>query len=227
MNTKSTTMKQAVSLTALALFAAGAQAQSAGDITIRIGATSVRPQVESGDLSRPSLPGTKLNVGPATQVSGGITYQLTDRITLDLPLGPAFKHELFGAGAIEGVGKVGESNALPVTVLVQWRMAEPGAKFQPYVGIGPTYARIGASESTPTLTAITGGLPSKPTTLTMESGWGFTVQLGAAIPIAGRWSLDVAYMKAFLTSKGVTSTGQTIDLKLNPDVMSASLVYRF
>ena len=49
MNTKTTSMKHALSFAALALLGGGEQAQSAGDITVSIGATSIRPQVVSSD----------------------------------------------------------------------------------------------------------------------------------------------------------------------------------
>lgn len=220
-------MKHSFSLLALALFAGSVQAQSAGSFSVRAGATMIRPQVESGDLSAPSRAGTQLDVGDASQLSGGLSYQWTDRIAFDLPLGLASKHDVTGAGSIAGVGKVGEVKALPVTFLVQWRLLEPDAQVQPYLGVGPTYARIGASKSTSVLTGITGGSPSKPTTLALKSAWGVTFQIGATVAITGPWAVDVAYMKTFLSSTGKLSTGQTIDLKLNPDVLAASLVYRF
>ncbi len=141
-------MKHSFSLLALALFAGSVQAQSAGSFSARVGATTIRPQVESGDLSAPSRAGTQLDVGDASQVSGGLNYQWTDRIAFDLPIALAFKHDVTGAGSIAGVGKLGEVKALPVTFLVQWRLLEPDSQVQPYLGVGPTYARIGASTST-------------------------------------------------------------------------------
>ena len=57
----------------LALAATGAQAQQAGARLARIGVTNISPQVSSGDLTAPCLPGTKIDVGDATQLSGGLT----------------------------------------------------------------------------------------------------------------------------------------------------------
>jgi len=227
MTTKTTSMKHALSFAALALLAGGVQAQSAGDITVSLGATTVRPQVVSSDLTRPSLPGTQLSVGPATQVSAGINYQLTDSIAFDLPISRAYTHDVLGAGAIENVGKIGEVKALPVTMLVQWRILGAGSKVRPFVGVGPTYARIGESTANAALSGITGGSPAKPTTLSLKSAWGVTFQVGASVAISGPWSVEASYLKSFISSSGKLSTGQTIDLKLNPDVVSASIAYRF
>src|SRR3954468_14390133 len=93
---------------AVLLAASGAQAQTAGSWMARIGATMISPDVKSGDLSAPSLPGTKVDVNDNTQLGGGITYMVTDNFAIDLPLALPYYHELTGAGAIAGAGKIGE-----------------------------------------------------------------------------------------------------------------------
>ncbi|HEY1092425.1 MAG TPA: OmpW family outer membrane protein, partial [Burkholderiaceae bacterium] len=99
MNKKLSTLAAVVLLAAVG----AAQAQSAGSFSVRAGATSIMPNVTSGDLSAPSFPHTRIDVGNASQLSGGITYMWTDNIAIDLPLGLPFKHEITGAGAIDGV----------------------------------------------------------------------------------------------------------------------------
>src|SRR5438477_8968120 len=110
-----------IALAAAALLATGAQAQSAGSILVRVGATQITPHVKSGDLTAPSLPGTQADIKSASQLSGGITYMVTDNIAVDVPLALPFTHDIVGAGAISGVGKIGEVRALPITVLGQYR----------------------------------------------------------------------------------------------------------
>ena len=58
-------------------------------------------------MSAPSLPSTQVDVRSATSLSGGITYAVTDQLSLDLPVALPFKHDIVGAGAIAGVGKIG------------------------------------------------------------------------------------------------------------------------
>ena len=65
-----------------------------------------------------------------------------------------------GAGAIAGAGKLGEVKALPVTLLAQYRFGAPTAKFRPYLGAGPTYAKFYRERSTGTLSALTAGSPT-------------------------------------------------------------------
>ncbi len=216
-------------LLALAVAAApgAALAQSAGSWLGRLGATQIKPEVTSGDLSAPSPAGTKIDVSSDTQPTAGITYMLSDRWAIDLPLAAGFKHDVLAAGAIAGAGRLGEVNALPVTLLLQWRFGSADDALRPYIGIGPTYAYLYDARSTATLTAITGGTPSRPTLLDMESKLTFTAQLGLAWRFAPRWALDMAVMKTPLKTTGTLSTGQTIEAKLDPLSAHVGVAYRF
>lgn len=207
--------------------AAGVHAQSAGALLGRIGATQIAPDVASGDLTPPSLAGTKADVKSDTQPSAGLTWMWTDNVSFDLPLAPGFKHDIIGAGAIAGVGKIGEVRALPITLLAQYRLLSPDAPLRPYVGFGPTYARFYKARSTAVLTGLTGALPSNPTTLSVQSKWAYTAQLGVAWAFAPRWYLDAAVMKTALKTRTTLSTGQTLDIKLDPWSYTLGVAYRF
>jgi outer membrane protein len=216
----------AVGLAALAL-AGAAQAQSAGSITVRVGATQIKPDVTSGDLTAPSFAGTKADIKANTQPTAGITYMVTDAISLDLPLAAGFKHEIVGDGAIAGVGKIAEVKALPITLLAQYRLFGAKDAFRPYVGVGPTYAKFYDARSTAALTALTGGTPANPTTVSVQSKWAATVQLGASYAVAPGWSLDASVLKTFLKTRTTLSTGQTLDAKLDPMSLSVGVGYKF
>lgn len=207
--------------------AAAAQAQTAGTWMVRGGATTITPNVSSGDLTAPSLVGTKSSVGNSTRVSGGITYMLDNNISIDVPVAVPFKHDISGDGAIAGVGKIADVKALPATVLAQWRFMEPTSAFRPYVGAGITYAAFFGARSTSTLTAISGGTPSNPTTLSIDSKWAATVQLGAAFAIDKNWFVDANYTYTPLSTRNTLSTGQTLDIKLDPSSFSLAIGYKF
>ncbi|HPP82705.1 MAG TPA: OmpW family outer membrane protein [Rubrivivax sp.] len=211
----------------LAAAAGSAQAQSAGALIVRIGATRIAPDVRSGDLTPPSLAGTRADVRADTQPSAGLTWMASDNLAIDVPLAAGFKHDITGAGAIAGVGKIGEVKVLPITLLAQYRFAGANDALRPYVGLGPTYARFYKARSTATLTALTGGLPSSPTTLSVASRWGFTAQLGLAMEVAPRWYLDAAVLKTKLKTRTSLSTGQTLNIKLDPWTYTVGIGYRF
>ena len=204
-----------------ALTAGSGYAQSAGTWTVRAGATTVAPVGPSENLSAPSLymPGTstgsQTNSASNTQFAGGISYMLTDNVALDLPLALPFHHKLYGAGALEGVGQIGEVQALPMTLFVQYRFLEAKAKFRPYVGLGATYAYFFNEQGSGVLTALTnpGGPPTK---LSVESKFILTPEIGAMLALDEKWFVDVFYSKANLKVKTTLSTGQTVDAALNP-----------
>ena len=210
----------------LAVFAHGAMAQAAGDWMVRVGASNITPQVSSGNLTAPSPSGTKADVGSDTEGGGGITYMYTDNISVDLPIFMPFTHTLYGAGSIAGVGKVGKVSALPATVFVQYRFFEPQASFRPYVGIGPTYAYFFDETGSGALTGLTnpGG---KATTLKVDSQWTYTVQVGATLAIDKHWFADIFYANTPLKTKETLSTGQTLDITLDPVTYGLALGYRF
>lgn len=217
-----------VSLVAVAMAAgAAAQAQSAGNLIGRIGAARMSPSVSSGDMSAPFFPGARADVGDDTQLSGGLTYMVTNHWAVDVPLSVPFKLDLTGDGALAGVGKIGETKFMPLSVLVQYRFGEANAMFRPYVGAGPTYAKFFKARSTNTLTALNGGTPANPTTLSLESKLAPTLQIGATVALNDRWFVDAMVAKTWLKTRTTLSTGQTMDLRLNPTTVALAVGYRY
>lgn len=209
------------------LACAAAQAQAAGDILVRAGALRITPVVTSGNLTAPSFANSQVDVLADSTVAGGVSYMVTDQFSLDLPLALPLKHDIVGAGSVAGVGKLGETKALPITLLAQYRWGESKSQFRPYAGIGPTYAVFYKERGTNRLTALSGGTPGQPTGLSIENRWGVTVQLGASWALDERWFVDAALTKTWLNTRSHLSTGQTIDLRLNPRAVAVAVGYRF
>lgn len=209
------------------LVGASASAQVAGTFSARVGATHIAPQVKSGNLSTPSFPGTTVDVGSASALTGGLNYMLTDHWAVDLPVGLPFKHDFSGDGAIAGIGKLGQTKVVPATLFAQYRFGEANAKFRPYLGLGITYSKFFKNRSTAALTGVTGGNPSQPTTAWIENKWGVTPQVGFVWNFNERWFVDAAYYKSFLKTTTHLSSGQTINIKLNPNVFAVGIGYRF
>ena len=217
-----------VAAAAVALAACGiASAQTAGTWSARIGVTNLSPDVNSGNLSAPSFPNTKVDAKGNTQLSGGINYMLTDNLALDLPLATPFKHDLVGDGAIAGVGKLGSTKAIPATLLLQYRFNEANAAFRPYVALGLTYAYFYGEKTTAALNGLTGGTLANPTTAKVDNKFGAIAQLGFVYNFNERWFVDASYAKSFLKTNIHLSSGQSINVKLNPDVFSLGVGYRF
>ncbi|MEO8805089.1 MAG: OmpW family outer membrane protein [Burkholderiaceae bacterium] len=214
-------------LAALALTAAGtASAQSAGTWLAKGGVNNVAPHVKSGDLSAPSIPGTKIDVKSATSAIFTLGYMLTDEVSFEFYAGLPYKHEVVGDGSIKGVGKLGTIKQVSPTLFAQYRFMEASAPFRPYLGLGLTYAYFYGGEGSGTLTSLTnpGGSPTK---LSASSAFGVSPQLGATFSLGERWFLDASVIKTFIKNKNTLSTGQTIDTKLDPVSSNLSIGYRF
>jgi outer membrane protein len=221
-----------VTATVLCFANYGASAQSAGSWLFRMGATNVSPQVTSDNMTAPSFynigttVGTKTDVGGDTQLSGGLTYMYTDHFSVDVPIALPFKHKLYGDGALAGAGQIGSVKALPFTVFGQYRFNQANSVFRPYLGLGLTYAYFFNETGSGSLTATTnpGGAA---TTLSVESKFALTPQLGFTYVVADKWMLDASFSKTYLKTRTSLSTGQTIDTRLNPNVFSLGLGMKF
>jgi outer membrane protein len=213
--------------TAAALALTGtAFAQKAGSLSTSIGFTQIAPSVSSGNLSAPSLPNTQADINSNTQVTGALTYMLTDSVGVHVPLGFGFKHKVSGAGAIAGVGTIAETKALPITLLGQYRFMEANAQFRPYVGGGISYVKFYKEHGTAVLTAITN--PGGPaTTVSFKSKLAPTIQLGGVYNINEQWYLEASYTKTFLKTTGTLSTGQTLDMTLDPNGYTMQVGFKF
>ena len=196
---------------AMATACMAATAQSAGTWSVRLGATRIDPQTSSGWLSTPSFPDTRVDVKANSQLTGGVTYMVTNNWAIDVPMGLPFKHDFVGNGAISGTGKLGRTKVLPATVFAQYRFGEANSAFRPYLGLGVTYAKFFGER----------------TTASVDSKWGLTPQIGFVYNFNERWFLDVAYYKSFLKTTAHLSSGQSVSLKLNPNVYAIGIGYRF
>ncbi|MFT3906582.1 MAG: OmpW family outer membrane protein [Steroidobacteraceae bacterium] len=193
---------------------------------LKAGINKIAPQVDSGNLSAPSLPNTKIDVGSGTSAIFTLGYEFTDHLTAEGFAGLPYKHEIDGDGAIKGVGKIGELRQVSPTVIFQYRFLERSAPVRPYAGIGATYGYFYGEKGTNILTSMTnpGG---DPTRLDIDSAWGTSLQLGVAAQISGGWFLDLSAIKTYIKTTAHLSTGQQITARLDPISTNVSLGYRF
>ena len=222
-------MKKPIStLLALATlaFCGSALAQKAGSFSASIGGTHIAPSVSSGNLTAPSLPNTKVDVNSNSQITGAVNYMVTDNIAAHVPIGFGFKHEITGDGAIQGVGKLIETRALPITLIGQYRFLDANATFRPYLGAGLSYVKFYKETGTGTLTALTN--PGGPATgAKFDSKLAPTLQIGGIYNINEKWYLEASYAKTFLKTRATLTTGQTIDVKLDPSAYCLQVGYKF
>jgi len=219
-------LPRACALGVLACAAAAAHAQSAGTWMIKLGVNNINPQVRSGDLSAPSLPDTKIDVKDATSAIVTLAYMYTDNISFELYGGLPYKHDVVGDGSISGVGKIGSLKQISPTLFGQYRFLAADAPLRPYVGVGVTWAHFYDEQSSATMTALTnpGGPPTR---FSASSAWGVSPEIGATFRINEKWFVEGSYTKTLLKTRGTLSTGQTIDVVLDPNCFTFQVGYKF
>ncbi len=225
------TGKNALKLLAVALALASstnALAQSAKQWAVSLGVERVVPIVSYyGRLSAPVPTDAQVDLEGSTKPVLIVTYMLTDNVSLEANLAAPLKFDMTGAGSYQGTGKLGSLEYTPYTLLAQYRFFEAKAAFRPYLSAGLTYGSVEKTRGSGQLTALTNPGSSTPTTFKGDSQFGVTVGLGATFAFNERWFADAALSKTFLKSKVQFSTGQSVNLKLDPVVTRVAIGYRF
>jgi len=226
-NTRSGLALQALTV-ALALAAsASACAQSAGTWSVAAGVNDIAPQGTSSPLSAPSIPNSTTKVSSDAQPIIDITYMVTDNLAVEVGLGTPYKHNLSGAGALQGSGQLGTLKQLPPTVFGQYHFLPADSMFRPYLGVGLTYAMFYDEQGSGTLTAIS-NTGQTPTTFTVDNKWGITPEAGLSYAFNSKWFIDAMVGKTYIsTTVHLSPGGQTATAKLNPEVGSIVIGYRF
>jgi outer membrane protein len=195
--------------------------------SVKVGINKITPKVQSGDMTASSQPGTKIDVGSDTQPIFSAAYAFTSNVSAELVLGTPYKHDIYGAGSIAGVGKTGSVKSMPPTIFGQYRFLEQQSRLRPYVGLGLTYAYFYDETGSGALTALTNPGGSTPTTFSVDSAWGLTTQAGLILKIDEKWFTDFVVTKTYLKTKAHFSSGQTVEMRLDPLGVALSLGYRF
>ena len=66
-----------------------------------------------------------------------------------------------------------------------------------------------------------------PLSVSMKSGFGPTLQIGASANLTDRISVEAGLTKTYLRTTGSLSTGQTIETTLDPTSLKVCIGYRF
>ena len=110
---------------------------------------------------------------------------------------------------------------------LRFRFLEPQARFRPYVLGGVTYAHFYGERGSATLNGLNPINPPGGTQLNVDSRWGWSLGLGVTASLTERWFVDLHYARTWLKTTTTLSSGQRIDTRLDPDVWTLSVGYRF
>jgi outer membrane protein len=224
---KKNLLVQAVAAAVMLGAAAGAQAQVAGTWFGGLGVTRIAPNTSSGALSPPAAPNTQVDLASDTQPALFIGRMLTDHWAVQVPIGLGFEHDINGAGAISGVGKIGSVHVLPISAFGEYYFLEPTSRFRPYALAGITYAHFYGERGSATLNATNPANPPGGTQMSVDDRFGWSLGLGVTATITDRWFVDLHYSHTWLKTTTTLNSGQHIDTKLDPDAWTVGVGYRF
>jgi len=207
--------KIALSLAALAGFSVPAFAQSAGDILVRGGLGYVHPNEKSGNFG--GVVGNQVSVGNDTSLGLTIAYLVTDNIGVELLGALPFKHDISGAGALVGAGKVASTNVLPPTLNLQYYFNAQGA-IRPYVGAGINYTWFYNVKTTGALAG---------TELKLGNSWGLAGELGVDVDLGGNWFANAALWYIDINTKARSSALGDATVQIDPWAGLVGVGYRF
>ena len=199
---------------------------SAAALLFALGAVTMAPQIQAsagespwlvrGGLSHvePKSDNGQLSVGNITvnshfDPSINVGYFFSPSWAVDVLLALPFEHEFSINGA-----NAGSTAQLPPTFSLQYHFL-PGAKVQPYVGVGAN------------LTLFMDEQLNSGNELKLDPSVGLAAQVGVDIPLNAQWrvGLDARYID--IDSKA-SADGQDIGtIQIDPYVLSLNLGYRF
>lgn len=214
---------QVIFLTGLAAVASNVAAQSGGTWSAKAGYNQFRPQVKSGDIT--GVPGAKVDVDKGGAVFGSASYMFTDNISGEFAFGVPPKLDIKGDGVIAQAGKIADTKVWSPILMAQYRFGTAISAVRPYVGVGASYVKFSSVETTPILSLLTN--PGGSTTASIDSTWGAVAQVGITYNLGEKWFLDASIVPMRLKSTAHLSTGQMVDVRVNPVLVNLALGIHF
>lgn len=214
---------QIVLFASFAVIAPQVAAQSKGTWSVKAGYNQFRPQVKSGDIT--GVPGAQVDVDKGGAVFGSASYMFTDNISAELAFGIPPKLDIKGDGIIAPAGKIAETKVWSPILMTQYRFGSASSVLRPYVGVGASYVKFTGVETTPILSVLTN--PGGSTSASIDSAWGAVAQVGITYNFREKWFLDASIVPMRLKSTAHLSTGQKVDVRVNPMLVNLSIGLRF
>ena len=202
-------------VSALALAATPALAQSTGTWTIGIGAHNVAAKSNNGTLTATPLGNLRMDVGNNVRPTITAEYFLKDNLGVEVLAALPFQHDI----DVAGVGKVGSTKHLPPTVSLQYHFGQ--GKLRPFVGAGVNYTRF---FSTRTEGPIAG------TSLSLSDSWGLAGHVGIDFKLGEKAALRVDYRIIDIDTKvklNGANLGTHNTVNIDPSVYGVAYVFAF
>lgn len=247
---KITTSRNLLAASVLSLaFAVPALAQERGDWQLRFGAGFIAPNTSNDNLvfEDTELDNFRIDVDDQIGFVFDLTYFLSPNWAIELLASTPFEHDIDGAGALESLGKIGDTKHLPPTLSLQYHF-NPNRSVRPYVGAGLNYTLFFDDSSNAGLhngvvatanAALGSNFSGGDTNLSIGDSFGAAFQAGFDFDVAENWFLNfnVRYIMINADASLKTTTFdpdglETVfrsnsDVDIDPFVYSAQIGFRF
>ncbi|NQV68932.1 MAG: outer membrane beta-barrel protein [Pseudohongiella sp.] len=213
------------------VLSAPAFSHEAGDIILRVGATSVAPDESTSLISAAAtgpLSGTGAGVGDSTQLGLNLVYMLSDNIGIEVLAATPFEHDLTAKGlGLHGFSTtdLGSSHQLPPTLTLNYFLGGANSPIRPYIGIGVNYTTFFDKSLSNQAKSELGA-----SNLELDDSFGLAYRAGIDFNIGDRWilnaslwNIDIETDASFNSALGKVKVNAEID----PWVYMVSLGYRF
>lgn len=213
---------------------AGVQAEELAN-TVKIGYAVANFNTRSGDLSGPfTPPGIKAKLEDVDLLALSYERRLSDQWSVMFQGATPPRAHLIAAGTAAGLGQVASAKIWVPAVIATYSFTNLSG-FRPYVGAGVNYTRFTDEQATYAYTNTVGG---SSTSVNGKSSWGPVARLGLEYPISKNWVVDFSYLRYWIkttvsfttvtpTPGGNVNVVRTVDAKVNPDVFTLGVGYRF
>lgn len=199
----------------LALAAAPALAQSAGQWTVGIGVHNVAPKSGNGTLTATALGDLKMDIGSNARPTVTAEYFLADNLGIEVLAALPFQHDI----NVAGVGRVGSTRHLPPTVSLQYHFGQ--GRVRPFVGVGVNYTTFFSTRAEGPIACAD---------LDLADSWGLAGHVGVDFPLGERGALRVDYRKIDIDT-GVRLNGARLGTRntvnIDPVVYGIAYVMTF
>lgn len=198
---------------ALALPATPALAQTAGTLTLGIGAHKVAPKSGNGTLTATPLGNLGIEVGSSARPSITAEYFVRNNLGVEVLAALPFQHDI----AVTGVGKVASTKHLPPTVSLQYHFG--AGNIRPFVGLGLNYTRFFSTKTEGAIAC---------TDLELSDSWGLAGHVGIDIKVGDKGAIRIDYRKIDIDTQvklNGANLGTRNTVNIDPSVYGVAYIF--
>jgi outer membrane protein len=211
-----------VGVAVVLMLGVGAAHAQSGKWAGKVGYNEFYPQVSSGEIT--GVLGSAVDVRRGGGIFGSAVYSFDEHLSAELAFGVPPRLDISGDGIVAAAGKIADTKIYAPILLVQYRFFS-GSAFRPYVGLGATYAKFSSVRTTPVLAVLMN--QGRDVSASIDNKWGVSGQVGVTYDLSPSWFFDGSIVAMRVKTTARLSTGQSVNVSVDPLAVNAAIGYRF